>query len=195
MPGSLACVSRQAAVLSHEIEASDTALWVTFFGGVIAFRTLRMYSTEISGQACSSGNTARQMFGNLQHKTFPIYFVISMVLSSALLTLWTLSHPNVVAHITRPYVADVAQAYALATVLLGQGFNYFVIGPLTSKQRHKLEKDEGKAYNEPGVSDAMKALNRRFGTLHGVSSLANLGSVIALGFHGLWIGSFGLKGK
>ncbi|KAG5728565.1 Transmembrane protein 205 [Termitomyces sp. T112] len=157
------------------------SLWVTFFGGVIAFRTL-----------------PRQMFGNLQHKTFPIYFVISIVLSSALLTLWTLSHPNVVAHITRPYVADVAQAYALATVLLGQGFNYFVIGPLTSKtmfQRHKLEKDEGKAYNEPGVSDEMKALNRRFGTLHGVSSLANLGSVIALGFHGLWIGSFGLKGK
>ncbi|KAG6910559.1 hypothetical protein DXG01_009509 [Tephrocybe rancida] len=133
------------------------------------------------------------MFGNLQHKTFPIYFVVSIVLSSSLLTTWTLSHPNVVEHITRPFVADVAQAYALATVFLGQGLNYFVIGPLTSKRRHKLEKEEGKSYNEPGVSSEMKALNRRFGSLHGISSLANLGAVIALGFHGLWIGSFGLK--
>lgn len=40
----------------------------------------------------------------------------------------------------------------------------------------------------------MKALNRRFGALHGISSLANLIAVIALGFHGLWIGSAGIKG-
>ncbi|KAG6817617.1 hypothetical protein H0H87_006245 [Tephrocybe sp. NHM501043] len=92
------------------------SLWVTFFGGVIAYKAL-----------------PRQMFGNLQHKTFPTYFVISMILSSSLLTVWTLSHPNVAENITRPFVADVAQAYALAIVLLGQAFNYFVIGPLTSK--------------------------------------------------------------
>jgi len=60
-------------------------------------------------------------------------------------------------------------------------------------ERMRLEKDEGKTYNESGVSDQMKALNRRFGMLHGVSSLANLGAVIALGFHGLWIGNAGLK--
>ena len=41
----------------------------------------------------------------------------------------------------------------------------------------------------------MKALNRRFGTLHGISSLANLGAVIALTFHGLWIGNAGVKGR
>lgn len=73
------------------------------------------------------------MFGALQHKTFPIYFVISMALSSGLLGLWTWSHPDVIIHILRPNVADVAQAYALASVLLSQGLNYFVIGPLTSK--------------------------------------------------------------
>ncbi|RDB28421.1 hypothetical protein Hypma_015199 [Hypsizygus marmoreus] len=156
------------------------SLWVSFFGGVIAFKTL-----------------PRQQFGNLQHRTFPIYFVLSIGLSSSLLALWTASHPDVITHITRPNVADVAQAYALAYVLLAQGFNYFVIGPLTSKtmfQRHKLEKEEGKVYNEPGVSDEMKAVNRRFGTLHGISSLANLGSFIALTFHGLWLGNAGVKG-
>jgi hypothetical protein len=76
-------------------------------------------------------------------------------------------------------------------------------------QRHKLEKEEGKSYNEKGVklplfnfyllvlrsikvSDDMKALNRRFGMLHGISSLANLGSVLALAFHGLWLGNSGI---
>jgi len=156
------------------------SLWITFFGGVIAFKTL-----------------PRQQFGALQHKTFPIYFVISMILSSSLLVLWAFSHPAVATYIWRPDVADVAQAYVLASVFLAQACNYFVIGPLTSKtmfRRHKLEKEEGKTYNEPGVSDEMKGLNKRFGMLHGISSLANLIAVLALGFHGLWIGNAGVKG-
>ena len=37
----------------------------------------------------------------------------------------------------------------------------------------------------------MKALNKRFGTLHGLSSLTNLFAVIALLFHGLWIANVG----
>lgn len=72
-----------------------------------------------------------------------------------------------------------------------------MVGPLTSKtmfQRHRLEREEGKAYNEPGVSANMKALNARFGMLHGISSLFNLGSFIALALHGLWIGHAGVKG-
>lgn len=39
----------------------------------------------------------------------------------------------------------------------------------------------------------MKALNKKFGQLHGVSSLLNLGAVIGLLFHGLWIGSYGVQ--
>jgi Domain of unknown function (DUF4149) len=78
-------------------------------------------------------NSARHHFGNLQHKTFPIYFVISLVLTSCLLGLWTFSHPNVLTHIARPNVADVAQAYTLMTAIFCQSLNYFVIGPLTSK--------------------------------------------------------------
>ncbi len=40
----------------------------------------------------------------------------------------------------------------------------------------------------------MKALNSKFGMLHAISSLFNLGAVIALGFHGLFIGNDGVKG-
>jgi len=35
----------------------------------------------------------------------------------------------------------------------------------------------------------MKELNSKFGFLHGLSSLANLSAVIALGFHGLYLGN------
>ena len=59
-------------------------------------------------------------------------------------------------------------------------------------QRHKLEKEEGKAYNDEGVSDAMKTLNKRFAQAHGFSSMFNLDAVLALIFHGLWIGKYGL---
>jgi len=156
------------------------SVWVSFFGGIIALKAL-----------------PRHQFGTLQHKTFPVYFATSMILSTLLLTDWTLSHPDVMTHITRPNVAHVAQVYALLTVLLSAGANYFVIGPLTSKtmfQRHKLEKDEGKTYNAPDVSAEMKKLNARFSSLHGISSLANLVSVIALAFHGLWLGNAGIQG-
>ncbi|KAJ7169490.1 hypothetical protein C8R46DRAFT_896230 [Mycena filopes] len=155
------------------------SLWISFFGGVIAYKTL-----------------PRPQFSNLQHKTFPVYFLLSIVLASALLAVWTANHSAVRTHYASPLVEEVAQAYALAFVILAQGSNYFVVGPLTSKtmfQRMRLEKEEGKSYSESGVSDDMRALTRRFGMLHGVSSLANLGAVVALIFHGLWIGNSGMK--
>ncbi|CAL1696343.1 unnamed protein product [Somion occarium] len=113
------------------------SLWVTFIGGVIAFKAL-----------------PRQQFGALQHRTFPIYFALSISLSSLLLGLWTKGHPSVLEHLKNPQVADVTQAYALAAVILSQAANQFIVGPLTSKtmfQRHKLEKAEGKSYNESGI--------------------------------------------
>ncbi|TFK57547.1 hypothetical protein OE88DRAFT_1651322 [Heliocybe sulcata] len=156
------------------------AIWVTFFGGIIALRAL-----------------PRHQFGTLQHRTFPVYFVISMALTSFLSAKWVFSHPDVVTYITSPSHADVAQLYALAFAFVCQATNYFAVGPLTSKtmfQRHKLEKEEGKTYDQAGVSAQMKALNARFSSLHGISSLANLGAVIALAFHGLWIAHAGVEG-
>jgi len=154
------------------------SLWVTFIGGVIAYKTL-----------------PRHQFGTLQHQTFPIYFALSIALSLSMLVMWTSSHPDVLSHILQPNVADVAQAYALLSVTLSQAANYFVISPLasiTTFKRHKLEKEEGKLYTDPSVSVQMKALNRRFAMLHGISSLANLTAFIALSFHGLWLGNYGV---
>ncbi|KAK7694322.1 hypothetical protein QCA50_001504 [Cerrena zonata] len=153
------------------------SIWNSFIGGFIAYRAL-----------------PRQQFGALQHRIFPVYFNLSILLSGGLLALWARSHPAVVEHIQNPLVADVAQAYTLAAVVFLQGSNRFVVGPLTSKtmfQRHKLEKAEGKSYNEKGVSAEMKAINKKFAQLHGISSLANLFSFFAVAFHGLWIANKG----
>jgi len=151
------------------------SVWISFFGGVIAFRAL-----------------PRHQFGALQHKTFPVYFLSSIGLSAALLALWIQNHPNVLNFLAEPRIGDVAQVYALATVMLAQASNYFIVGPMTSKvmfKRHRQEKEEGVAYNDPKASGTMKGLNRQFGLLHGISSLANIAAIIALTFHGLWLGT------
>jgi hypothetical protein len=75
--------------------------------------------------------------------------------------------------------------------------------------RFKLEKEEGKDAHDPNVSLScdrstcstnnrlqvstdIKKLNAKFARLHGYSSLANLVAFLALVFHGLWIGSYGI---
>lgn len=68
-----------------------------------------------------------------------------------------------------------------------------------------MEKDEGVDYKDPKVgrvhfvaerviepihlqaSPEMKALSKKFGMLHGISSLVNLWAIVALAFHGLSI--------
>jgi len=75
--------------------------------------------------------------------------------------------------------------------------------------RVRQEKVEGKKYTDKNVSlmgifymkiptlvvlqisPELTKLNRQFGMWHGISSLANLFTLFALLFHGLWLGAFG----
>lgn len=77
--------------------------------------------------------TARQMFGTLQHSTFPVYFKLSITLAGGLLGAWIYGHPKALDNLTEPTRADVAQVYTLAVVVLAQSANQFVVGPMTSK--------------------------------------------------------------
>lgn len=77
--------------------------------------------------------TARQQFGALQHRTFPVYFNVSIGLAGALIALWHRGHPAVLANISNPRIAEVAQVYALGSIVATQGINKLVVGPLTSK--------------------------------------------------------------
>jgi hypothetical protein len=72
--------------------------------------------------------------------------------------------------------------------LLG-ALNWSVLGPLTNdvkrKRKHQETKD-GKKYFEPGPhSEEMRALNKRFGMLHGFSSLANLINIVFIVGYGV----------
>lgn len=82
----------------------------------------------------------------------------------------------------------VYQAWTLGTVALSHAANYFFVGPTSTRvmfERHRLERSEGKSYTEEGISDDMKALNTRFGFLHGISSSLNLIAFGGLVAHGL----------
>jgi len=76
--------------------------------------------------------TARHHFSALQHRTFPVYFFLSITTSSALLSVWIWKHPDVIQQLSHPNVADVAQVYALGSVVFFQALNYFLILPLAS---------------------------------------------------------------
>jgi len=154
------------------------SIWVTFIGGVITRRVL-----------------AREHFTPLQQRIFPMYFTLSTLTSTGLLLAWIRNHGNVIAHIADPTVPEVSQAYALAIVAVSHTLNTVWFGPATSKlssARLKLEKQEGKDPRDANASAEMKALNAKFARTHGYSSLANLVSFLALVFHGLWIGNYGI---
>jgi len=155
------------------------SIWNSFFAGTIAYKTL-----------------PRHQFGALQHRIFPAYFLTSILLSCLLAVLWVYGHPDVLGNLSSPKLADVCQLYVLLSVSLLQGSNHFIIGPMTSRtmfMRHKLEKEEGKNHHDVEASAQMKALNRKFALLHGMSSLGNLCAIIAQLIHGLWIGTRGLR--
>jgi len=155
------------------------SIWVTFLGGAIAYKTL-----------------PRQHFSLLQTKTFPIYFATSLSNASLLLALWISNNPQAPHHLLEPLLPAVAQTWVLGLIVLMTSANWLWIGPATGKlivERQKQERAEGKPSHDPHVSQQMKAMNKRFGILHGLSSLFNLLVVIALIFHGLWITNGGLK--
>lgn len=140
--------------------------WTTFVFGIVAFK-----------------NLPRQTFGQLQAKLFPKYFqVLTISLALALLTYTNLGH-------TRS--SGNAQLWVLTTALVPNLLNLLFIEPATTatmNRRHKLEKavDTNKAsQDELKTKPEYKSLSKKFGMLHGLSSLANLITIGAAHVH-LW---------
>jgi len=157
-----------------------STIYVSFIGGTIAFKAL-----------------PRQQFGALQAKSWPVHFGTTLVLDLVLLGLWTSSHPDIVSAISDVQHVDVAQAHALILIALCSTLNLFVVGPYTAKvwlERFRLQREEQSDENKnTQVSPELKALNIRFGYLHAVSASVNLGVLISLIFHGLWIATYGVE--
>ncbi|KAG8769341.1 hypothetical protein FRC12_005016 [Ceratobasidium sp. 428] len=152
-----------------------STLWGSFIQGFIAYRAL-----------------PRQQFGILQFKTFPIFFSTSTAITALLLGIWAMSHPEVRTAPLNLGSSVVVQAWLLIFALVSHASNLLYLGPRTSEvmfKRHRLERSEKKQYSDPTASAEMKALNKQFGMLHGVSSLVNLFSFLCMLAHGVWIGS------
>ncbi|EPS39469.1 hypothetical protein H072_6632 [Dactylellina haptotyla CBS 200.50] len=152
-----------------------TQIWHSFIGGIVSFRVL-----------------PRAQFGALQRRLFPIYFALQFFLSMVLLVTAPKTLKNTLTGPTYGF---------LLTVLTTSLFNITVAVPFTAKTMDKRKAQEvfdGRSYDGqklPGVSEGaerggdkegqeiiksaeMKSLNKQFGIWHGVSSLANMGSVI-----------------
>jgi len=173
--GSPALFLKLAHLLSFAT-AFGSALWVTFIGGIIMFK-----------------NLPRHQFGNLQSKMFPAYFAMVGVCCAICVTCFGYLHPW--------KAASTSEKYQLGLLLSAFVFNLanlVVFTPMTvemMKQRHKVEKEE-KIGEEVGwsknvevakVNPKLKAMNKKFGMIHGLSSLANIMSFGSLAVHSWYL--------
>lgn len=127
-------------------------LYFTFIQAPVLFKTL-----------------PRDLFGLVQSKLFPAYYIISYVCGTLLVVSYHLLHP------LKNYVPqDCVKITALCLMLLfslGQGI---WIGPRVGQLMAQRQAAE-RAKDQPQV----EALTKRFGMAHGISSLFNLVVIIA----------------
>lgn len=160
---------RQELTLIHMLAFSSwfgCSVWVSFVAGIIMFK-----------------NLPRHVFGRLQAKLFPVYFVfaavtiaVAMVTASALR--WSIQPLGII----------------LGTILL----NLVYFEPETTRimfERHRVERRLGTGHEvgilkpkdpEKANDPELKKLSKHFGMLHGFSTLFNLG---ALGVGCFWMNS------
>ncbi|KAF5196507.1 Transmembrane protein [Thalictrum thalictroides] len=165
--------------LSHLLSfatAWGAALWVTFIGGIIMFKHL-----------------PRHQFGNLQSKMFPAYFSMVSICCAISVACFGYIHPW--------KSSSATERYQLGFLLSAFAFNLtnlFVFTPMTiemMKQRHKIEREEnigeevGWTKNKEAAKKNPKlaAMNKKFGMIHGLSSLANIFSFGSLALHSWYL--------
>jgi hypothetical protein len=156
---------QSAAAFLHLLAVSTylgASLWTTFVAGIVMFK-----------------NLPRQMFGRLQAKLFPLYFVI--LATTALVAFATL------AAATQGGAAAAAGSFggrALLAAAVGSLANALWLEPAATEvmfARYAIEnKYPGGATKSAEDTARTTALGKRFGALHGGSSLANLFALCAM---------------
>ncbi|WOL03270.1 transmembrane protein 205-like [Canna indica] len=177
-PGSPAAAAT-AAKLCHLLAfatAWGASLWVTFIGGILMFKYL-----------------PRHQFGNLQGKMFPAYFMLTSVCAAISVAAFAYLHPW--------RSASTIERYQLGFLLSALGFdlsNLIVFTPMTiemMKKRHKVERDLSIGDEVGGVKNMevaktnpqLAAMNKKFGMIHGLSSLANIMAFGSLAMHSWYL--------
>ncbi|GAM86351.1 hypothetical protein ANO11243_043650 [Dothideomycetidae sp. 11243] len=160
-----------------------TTFFQSFIAGPVAFKAL-----------------PRALFGRLQQAMTPVFFAIQTTLP----ILMALTYPGerligsgaaqLRAASGLTGVADNANRMHIALPLLAMfitsAVNLVVLGPATTRtmqQRHHQETRDGKkSYDSGPHSPEMAALNKKFGTLHGISSVFDLVGFVASLYYG-WV--------
>ncbi|CAL0300222.1 unnamed protein product [Lupinus luteus] len=156
--------------------AFGAALWVTFIGGIIMFK-----------------NLPRHQFGNLQSKLFPAYFTLVGVSCAISVASFGYLHPW--------KTSSTTQRFQLGFLLSAFAFNLtnlLVFSPMAiemMKQRHKVERENNIGGEVGGSKNAevaksnpkLAAMNKKFGMIHGLSSLANIMSFGSLAMHSWYL--------
>lgn len=78
----------------------------------------------------------------------------------------------------------------LGTSAVTSAINMAILGPKSNVIKAKRDRQmeiEGKSYKDPTASEDMKALNRQFGKLHGMSVSLNLVGWVAMVLYGVYL--------
>lgn len=125
------------------------------------------------------------MFSQLQQKIFPIYFAMQTALPLVVLA----SHPSA----AYAELLSTETAVPMGVAFLTSVVNMTIVGPATvrvMKERKRVETKEGKKYYDAGEKSAeMQALNKKFGAVHGISSLLNLVGLLSTVAYGATLGA------
>ncbi|KAF2729190.1 hypothetical protein EJ04DRAFT_502784 [Polyplosphaeria fusca] len=157
-------------ILSYGALLGST-LFQSFIGGIIAFRVL-----------------PRPQFAVLQKNTFPAYFALQTITSLIMLLTYP-AGPTALLPLSSTPKVHTLHSVLIGIMLVCGVLNWTWVGPQTTEvmrlRKHQETRDGKKSYDKGPHSDEMKALNRRFGILHGVSSLANLVGFLGMCWYGV----------
>ncbi|KAL2816786.1 hypothetical protein BDW59DRAFT_153055 [Aspergillus cavernicola] len=147
-------------------------IYQSFVSGIIAFRVL-----------------PRPQFASLQAKTFPTYFAIQTALPVVVaLTASRADKPLGISGLLEPE-NHFKVLLPLATAFVTGLVNFVFLRPLTvdtmRERKHQETRDGKKSYDPAPHSKEMVALNKKFGRLHGMSSLVNMVTLGATIFYGV----------
>ncbi|KAK2592907.1 hypothetical protein QQS21_009402 [Conoideocrella luteorostrata] len=138
----------------------------------------------------------RPVFGAAMGNIFPIYFGMQ----TAIPIILALTFPgNTLLGVSSgiPGILDASNRWPslapIATMFLTGLLNLVVLLPATNKvikDRSGQGKRDGKEWHVEGPhSEEMRALSKKFGMLHGISSLLNLTTIISAVAYGFTLGS------
>ncbi|KAF2157106.1 hypothetical protein K461DRAFT_218444 [Myriangium duriaei CBS 260.36] len=163
-----------------------TTFFQSFVAGPVGFKTL-----------------PRAMFGRLQQTTTPVFFAIQTALSIGMILTYPGERSTSAGLLGHRVHAGWSGLMAdsnlwtitipLLVILVTSAANLVVLGPATTKtmklRHHQETRDGKKSYDAGPHSPEMAALNKRFGMLHGASSLLDLVGYIASLYYGFILGA------